>query len=399
MALLAFAHSIVRGGRKGIRCDIDKLTILYTDPSDKQNYEEQVTEKKQRYVIQAAKPGYAKLSQSIPVVGTWDDHDYGGNDSGESYKWKQESKQLFLDFLGTPLDNPVRLRNGIYSSHLLGVGADRVNLILLDLRWWRNAKDILGEEQWAWLRQQLGVVTNQRYDNNHGNATAPAPVMNILVTSTQLVVHDPVRIGDRWGHWSHAKKRLYAMIEASPVPTVAISGDMHVAEISRDCNVIKRWGGLLDITSSGLTHTRWQWSGQAVCNPQRISDQSFELNWADATFDWLARTATFAIRDKGGDVIYSETVNFGTTTTAACRTGQGAHMVCGLAYVFSQLVAIFLVLVGIFCVCPCLVLRDSRRRKLSFWVTCVDWARAPDRVIRRWRGLPSIKRPESQSEA
>ena len=65
MALLAFALSIVRGGRKGIRCDIDKLTILYTDPSDKQNYEEQVTEKKRRYTMQAAKPGYAKLSQSI----------------------------------------------------------------------------------------------------------------------------------------------------------------------------------------------------------------------------------------------------------------------------------------------------------------------------------------------
>ena len=84
--------------------------------------------------MQAAKPGYAKLSQSIPVVGIWDDHDYGGNDSDESYEWKQESKQLFLDFLGTPFDNPVRLHNGIYSSYLLDEGADRVNLILLDLR-------------------------------------------------------------------------------------------------------------------------------------------------------------------------------------------------------------------------------------------------------------------------
>ena len=350
--------------------------------------------------MQAAKPGYAKLSQSIPVVGIWDDHDYGGNDSDESYEWKQESKQLFLDFLGTPFDNPVRLHNGVYSSYLLGEGADRVNLILLDLRWWRNAEDLLGDEQWAWLGQQLGVITNQRYDNNNGISTAPAPVMNILVTSIQLVVHDPVRIGfDRFGHWKHAKERLYAMIEASPVPTVVISGDVHSAEISRDCNIIKRWGGLLDITTSGLTQTRPHWTGQAVCNPQRISGQSFELNWAAATFDWLARTATFAIHDKDGGVIYSETVNFDTTTTAACRTGQGAHLVCGLAYVISLIVAIVLVSVGVCCVCPCLVLRDSRRRKISFWATCIDWARAPDRVIRRWRGLPPIKRPQSQSEA
>ena len=173
----------------------------YTDPSDKQSYEKQVIEKKLAYSVQAAKPGIAQLAQGTPIVGTWDDHDYGGNGSGDSYQWKQESKQLFLDFMGHPADSRVRQRDGIYSSYLIGEGANRVNLILLDLRWWRNSQDPLGEEQWAWLAQQLGVVGNQSYDNSNGDEATPPPVLNILVSSTQLVVHDPV--GNYWSIHEH----------------------------------------------------------------------------------------------------------------------------------------------------------------------------------------------------
>ena len=422
----------------------------YTDPSDKQSYEKQVIEKKQEYSVQAAKPGIAHLAQGTPIVGTWDDHDYGGNGSGDDYQWKQESKQLFLDFMGHPADSTVRQRDGIYSSYLIGEGANRVNLILLDLRWWRNSHDPLGEEQWAWLAKQLGVVGNQSYDNSNGDETTPPPVLNILVSSTQLVVHDPVGnywsihkyvhacmcvftrthahththtntnantntnthththtrththahtqtpIGDRWGQWSEAKQRLYAMLEASPVPTVAMSGDMHVAEISRDCGVLAHWGGLLDITTSGLTHNRSPWTGQAVCNPQRVSRQSFDLNWAQAAFDWPARTVTFAVRDKKGEVVFAETVDFGAKKTASeCTTGQGAHLVCGLAFLIPQLVAIVLFAVGI-CVCLCLVWRDSKRRQLSYCVTFLDWAKAPLRFMRRMTGLAPPTRPESR---
>ena len=62
----------------------DAASVPYTDASDKQSYEKQVIEKKQAYNVQAAKPGIAQLAQGTPIVGTWDDHDYGGNGSGDS---------------------------------------------------------------------------------------------------------------------------------------------------------------------------------------------------------------------------------------------------------------------------------------------------------------------------
>ena len=32
------------------------------------------------------------------VVATWDDHDFGRNDAGASYKWAAASREIFLSF-------------------------------------------------------------------------------------------------------------------------------------------------------------------------------------------------------------------------------------------------------------------------------------------------------------
>src|SRR5436305_1258001 len=52
------------------------------------------------YAQLAAQPGFKKLRGACPILATWDDHDYGGNDAGAEYPKKKESQQLFLDFWG-----------------------------------------------------------------------------------------------------------------------------------------------------------------------------------------------------------------------------------------------------------------------------------------------------------
>ncbi len=42
--------------------------------------------------------GYLDLVNNIPVMATWDDHDYGKNDSGIESPTKKEAQQVFLDF-------------------------------------------------------------------------------------------------------------------------------------------------------------------------------------------------------------------------------------------------------------------------------------------------------------
>src|SRR5687768_6847248 len=51
---------------------------------------------KAKYDKQLQHPGYQKFTAQVPVIGTWDDHDYGRNDAGKSYPYKKATQQLAL---------------------------------------------------------------------------------------------------------------------------------------------------------------------------------------------------------------------------------------------------------------------------------------------------------------
>ncbi len=53
----------------------------------------------------AANPEFRRFRSTVPVMGTWDNHDYGKHDGGAEYKLKEQSKKLFLDFLGESSDS------------------------------------------------------------------------------------------------------------------------------------------------------------------------------------------------------------------------------------------------------------------------------------------------------
>src|SRR4051812_7484733 len=75
---------------------------------------------RQKYDRLAAQPGYRKLKQQCPIVATWDDHDYGKNDAGADWPYRDEAQQIFLDFFGFPKDAPLRRQKGVYHSHVFG---------------------------------------------------------------------------------------------------------------------------------------------------------------------------------------------------------------------------------------------------------------------------------------
>lgn len=68
---------------------------VYADTDDMEELREYYAELK-------AVPGYKALETTTPVIGTWDDHDYGLNDGGAEFKARAASQQVFLDFLGVP---------------------------------------------------------------------------------------------------------------------------------------------------------------------------------------------------------------------------------------------------------------------------------------------------------
>ena len=53
---------------------------------------------KEAYQTLSEIPGFNEFRAVTPMLGTWDDHDYGANDQGKEYPLKAESQQIFLDF-------------------------------------------------------------------------------------------------------------------------------------------------------------------------------------------------------------------------------------------------------------------------------------------------------------
>ncbi|MEL7087680.1 MAG: alkaline phosphatase D family protein, partial [Planctomycetota bacterium] len=127
----------------------------------------------QKYARFDAVPGFARLRQTVPLLGTWDDHDYGRNDAGAEYPLRRQAQEAFLDFFDVPTDSPRREREGVYHAQTFGPEGERVQIILLDTRYHRSALErfpaepgqrrgayrprgdraatMLGDAQWAWL--------------------------------------------------------------------------------------------------------------------------------------------------------------------------------------------------------------------------------------------------------
>jgi alkaline phosphatase D len=68
---------------------------VYKDGEDQQSL-------RKAYQILARNPWFNEFKNSTPIVATWDDGDFGENDGGEEFAYKQDSKDLFMDFWEEP---------------------------------------------------------------------------------------------------------------------------------------------------------------------------------------------------------------------------------------------------------------------------------------------------------
>ncbi|MEM1137771.1 MAG: alkaline phosphatase D family protein [Bacteroidota bacterium] len=119
-----------------------------------------------------ASPQYKNFYEKTPVIGIWDDHDFGVNDGGKEFTAKKGSRDLLFEFLSVPKSHPAWQREGAYTAYSFGKGEKKVQIILLDARYFRDnlskntiersyqpneTGDILGEAQWNWLEHTLNT--------------------------------------------------------------------------------------------------------------------------------------------------------------------------------------------------------------------------------------------------
>ena len=249
-----------------------------------------------KYARQNANPDYQLLKASTPIIGVWDDHDYGINDGDKRFAQKKESRDLMFDFLGMPADALERRREGGYSAHTYGTGDQQVKVILLDGRYFRDTLSrldrqyqvnltgqMLGDAQWKWLEQELNTSTAR---------------VNFIVSGVQFLPTEHVY--EKWANFPKEREKLLDLIARSGAQTpILMSGDRHISEIMK-LEDTRFPGGLIEITASGLTHT---WAGIAEeKNSFRVSELIAKLNYGMASFDWAKNQILLEIKGENGSV-------------------------------------------------------------------------------------------------
>jgi alkaline phosphatase D len=200
------------------------------------------------------------LLKAMPHYASWDDHDYGPDNSSGSYILKDESRKVFMSYWANPSYG--QNGEGVYTM----VSYGDVDIFLCDDRWWRSADEVkdsvnglpnpekvmLGEKQMQWLKNSL----------LNSNAT-----FKIIVMGSQVL--NPVSTKDKFRDFSGEYFELMNFLEAYRLNGVLFfSGDRHLSEVIR----VNRPGSypLYDITISPLTSGTSRFSGAEINNPYRV---------------------------------------------------------------------------------------------------------------------------------
>lgn len=245
---------------------------------------------KAKYEQLGTKESYLNLKNNVDIIATWDDHDFGWNDSGKDYPLIEESKEVFLDFFEEPADSPRRNHPGIYHSYEYDFQGHKLQVILLDGRTFRDGlkpyggefdddnrydfyqKDyaphtdssatLLGEEQWIWLEAELKKPADLR----------------IIGSGTQFGIE--WNGYEAWANFPHERKRMLDLIKKTHANGVIfISGDVHYSEISK---LETDFYPIYDFTSSGLSST-WKF---ATPNKNRIEGPVMDNHFGLITINW-----------------------------------------------------------------------------------------------------------------
>jgi alkaline phosphatase D len=255
------------------------------------------------YAQQARNPDFVRLRRSVPALAIWDDHDYGVNDGGAEFPYKESSKAAFLDFWQVPPDSDRRRRDGLYFAYTFGPPGQRMQVILLDTRWFRSSlkaspqrgtpgmeryvpdadpsKTMLGDAQWRWL----GLRLKEKAD------------VRLVVSSIQVLAEGHGY--ERWGNLPLERQRLFDTVARSGAQGVIFaSGDRHIGGLYKLDHGTPY--PLLEITSSGVTHTARQ---NREPGPRRLGDPVTELHFGWVEIDWATHMLSLGLRGQNGQVL------------------------------------------------------------------------------------------------
>ena len=263
-----------------LKTSCDSLVFLgdtpYIDSTD-------LAVQRRRYREFLGHPAVSGVLSRVPAWSTWDDHDFGKNDTDGRMKGKENSRRAHLEYhAGPPAGDGAA---GIYRSFRRGP----VEVFLIDARWFAATEPaeadpekhtLLGAAQWKWLRAGLKSST-----------------AHFKLLTTGMIWNESVRPmkSDHWGNYPHEREQLFRFIGEEGISgVVLIGGDIHRTRVVRhDVEALTGYP-LIELISSPMANSVIGSAKQP--HPGLIYDvgnsqtfMSFEADSTAQTPHWTAR--------------------------------------------------------------------------------------------------------------
>jgi len=245
-----------------------------------------------RYTHTRSLPELQPLLASTHHYATWDDHDYGPNDSDRSFWLKKTSLEAFKLFWGNP--------NFIFDEGVTGTfqWAD-VQFFLLDDRYYKSPNDntvvertILGQRQFDWLIDAL---------------SSSQAAFKFMVVGGQVL--NPAKVAENFSTYPEEREKLIRTITEAKIPGVIfLDGDRHHSVLSK----LDRNGTypLYDFTVSPLTAG----PGRPSANENNslavpgtlVTEHNFAL--AEVSGPRTDRVLKVSVMNAGGQVLWTREI-------------------------------------------------------------------------------------------
>lgn len=261
----------------------------------------ELDELRESFAELALREEFAAARAKFPMMVAWDDHDYGANDAGKNFAFREYAERIHETFWGLD-DEDVGQWPGTYYARSFGPEGQRVQVIVLDTRFFRSdltptdewgaagkeryipaaegtQQDMLGTEQWTWLENRL---------------QDPADI-RIIVSSIQVL--PTVHGWESWDKLPGERARLFDLINSTGAGGVVfLSGDRHTGFVYHERGVLPYSANELTASSLNLS-----FADESSERDERQIGAAFPPeNYGAVEIDWETRTVSLILKDGEG---------------------------------------------------------------------------------------------------
>lgn len=275
------------------------------------NNDADLPELRRAFSILADRPDFQRVRASVPMLAAWDDHDYGANDMGVKFAFKEFAERIHEVFWGLDQQD-VGHWPGTYYARTFGPEGRRVQVIVLDTRFFRSdltltdeddapgkeaylpapdtvMQDMLGAVQWTWLENQL---------------QAPADI-RLVVSSIQVV--PSVHGYESWSRLPLERRRLFELVNRTGAKGVIfLSGDRHESFIYRQPDILSY--PIHELTASSLNFSFNSVSTEY--DRHQIVEGYSKENYGAVNIDWDQRSLSLSIKSDEGVTVRQHAIAF-----------------------------------------------------------------------------------------